>query len=105
MGLIVKSTVDKKILIKGTDIELPEVYVRIEFGCRPNGKTMDIGFYVYANKTNYNSDNQLPTNLLIKSISIDIDLLTQTQNVSVAHQLAKEHFESLGYECLIDLII
>lgn len=31
MGLIIKPKEDKKILVKGTSIELPEVYGRIEF--------------------------------------------------------------------------
>ena len=49
MGLIVKNN----ITISGTQIELPEVYGRIEFAGRANGKTLEIALATYTSKDAY----------------------------------------------------
>ena len=37
MALIITSTEQKKLLIKGTEIELASIYLRIDFVARANG--------------------------------------------------------------------
>lgn len=103
MALIITPTVEKKIHVQGTEIELPSVYNRIEFGCRPNGKTMEISFYTYADKASYEAGNYLPTDLPIGNLTNDIDPLTQVQSVESAHALAKTWYEARGYEVVIEL--
>lgn len=103
MALIITPTQEKKIHVQGTDIELQSVYNRIEFGCRPNGTTMELAFYTYADKTAYETNSYLPTDLPTANLTRDIDLETQTQSVEAAHELAKEWYEEQGYVCMIDL--
>jgi hypothetical protein len=103
MALIITPTPSQKIHIQGTSIELSSVYTRIEFGCRPNGKTIEIAFYTYADKTAYQAESYLPTDLPVGNTTRDIDLETQTQSVETAHELAKEWFEEQGYEVVVDL--
>jgi hypothetical protein len=103
MALIITPTEEKKIHVQGTEIELQSVYNRIEFGCRPNGLTMEIAFYTYADRASYEAALYLPTDLPIGNLTQDIDPLTQTQSVEAAHELAKTWYEEQGYTVTIDL--
>jgi hypothetical protein len=103
MALIITPTEEKKIHVQGTTIELQSVYNRIEFGCRPNGKTIEMAFYTYADRASYEAGLYLPTDLPIGNLTQDIDPLTQTQSVEAAHELAKTWYEEQGYIVTIDL--
>jgi hypothetical protein len=103
MALIITPTTEKKIYVQGTTIELESVYNRLEFGCRPNGITMEIAFYTYLNQTSYFLGSYLPTDLPTSNLVQDIDPLTQVQGLDAAHELAKAWYESLGYTVTIDL--
>jgi len=102
MALILSNT-ETPILIAGTTTELPEVYTRLEFGCRPNGITMEIAFATYENASMYASGSRIATNIPVSNHVADIDPLTQTQTVAAAHELAKTHYEENGYTVVIDL--
>lgn len=102
MALILSNT-ETPILIAGTTTELPEVYTRLEFACRPNGITMEIAFATYENASMYASGSRIATNITVSNHVADIDPLTQTQTVVAAHALAKTHYEGLGYTAVIDL--
>jgi hypothetical protein len=102
MALILSNT-KTPILISGTTTELPQVYNRLEFGCRSNGITMEIAFSTYENSTMYQSGSMVQTNVPITNYTADIDPLTQVQSVAAAHELAKTHFEDLGYTVTVDL--
>jgi len=103
MALIIESTQNNQIHVQGTAIKLTSVYNRLEFGCRPNGISMEIAFYTYADKAAFDAGNYLPTDLPTGNINKDIDPLTQVQDVQAAHELAKAYYESLGYIVKIDL--
>lgn len=103
MALIITPTEEKKIHVQGTEIELPSVYNRIEFGCRPNGTTIELAFYTYADKAAYEANTYLPTDLPTGNLTRDIDPLTQIQGVESAHELAKAYYEEQGYVCIINL--
>jgi hypothetical protein len=45
----------------------------------------------------------VPTDLSTTNLIVDIDPLIETQSVESAHELAKAHYEELGYEVVIDL--
>jgi hypothetical protein len=104
MALIITSTTNNPIHIKGTAIELASVYNRLEFACRPNGTSMEIAFYTYADRAAYLAGDSLPTDLPIGNLTKDIDPETQTQDLDAAHVLAKDWYESLGYVVSIDLV-
>jgi hypothetical protein len=103
MALIITPSTEQKIHVQGTSIELSNVYNRLEFGCRPNGKAIEIAFYTYADKAEYEAGNYLPTDLPIGNLTRDIDLETQTQSVEAAHELAKTWYEEQGYNVVIQL--
>ena len=103
MALIISPTEEKKIYVQGTTIELPQVYNRLEFGCRPNGIAMEISFYTYESKTAYESGSSVPTDIPTGNLNKDIDPLTQVQSVESAHELAKTYYEGLGYNVVIQL--
>jgi hypothetical protein len=104
MALIISSTTNNLIRIQGTATELASVYSRLEFNCQPNGVTMEIAFHTYADHANYIANNPLPTDLPNSNLIADIDPLTQTQDLAAAHELAKYHFESYGFNVSIDLV-
>jgi hypothetical protein len=103
MALIITPTPEKKIYVQGTTIELPQVYNRLEFGCRPNGTAMEIAFYTYETFDAYTSGSSLPTDIPTGNLNADIDPLTQVQSVDSAHELAKTYYEDLGYSVTIQL--
>lgn len=103
MALIITPTTEKLIHVQGTTIELPQVYNRLEFGCRPNGIAMEITFYTYASLEAYTSGSSIPTDLPTGNLNKDIDPLTQTQGLEAAHILAKTYYEELGYGVEISL--
>ena len=103
MVLIITPSTEQKIHVQGTTIELSSVYNRLEFGCRPNGKTIEISFYTYADRASYEAALYLPTDLPIGNLTQDIDPLTQVQGVEAAHELAKTWYEEQGYTVTIDL--
>jgi hypothetical protein len=104
MALIIESTTNNPIRIKGTAIDLLSVYNRLEFECRADGITMNISFYTYADHTSYLNGDSLPTDLPMNNLIGEIDPLTQTQDLTAAHSIAKTYYESLGYVVSIDLV-
>ena len=103
MALIITPTTEKKIYVQGTALELTSVYTRLEFGCRPNGTTMEIAFYTYADHAAYLVGSSLPTDLPIHSLTSNIDPATQIQGLDSAHELAKTWYEEQGYSVTIEL--
>jgi len=104
MALIISSTTNNPIHVQGTAIELASVYSRLEIGCRPNGTTIEVAFYTYADRDGYLAGNIVPTDLPCTNLVSDIDLATQVQGLAAAHELAKSYFESYGYNVSIDLV-
>jgi hypothetical protein len=102
MALILSNT-ETPITVSGTTIELPTVYIRLEFGCRPNGTTMEIAFSTYEDAAMFQSGSMIHTNVPLANCTKDIDPLTQVQSVESAHALAKTYYEGLGYTVTVDL--
>lgn len=97
MALILTPTTEKKIFVMGTNIEIPEIYLRLEFQCRANGTTLEIYAASYVNKAAYLTGNSVPVDVPLTLINGTIDPLTQIQSVAVAHDIAQAHYEALGY--------
>lgn len=103
MGLLVNATADKKITIQGTEIEIPNVYVRLEFAGRADGKTLEVNVSTYASKDAFkNNASLLSTNVPIGSFSTEI-LQEEYQGIETAHKYAKLALEQQGFDVVIDL--
>ena len=103
MALIITPTTEQKIYVQGTSIELPQVYIRLEFVCRSNGTTIEITFSTYLDYESFLRRSTLPTDLPTRTLISDIDPVTQTQGLQSAHELAKSWYEGLGYSVSVDL--
>ena len=99
MGLIISG----KITITGTEIEVPNVYGRIEFAGRADGKTLEVAVATYASKSAFESGaSALSTNVQQGSFNAEI-LPTELQSIDTAHEYSKQAFEQLGYTVKIDM--
>jgi hypothetical protein len=105
MGLIIKSTEDKKITIQGTAIEVPEVYGRLEFVGRASGTTIEVAIATYASKEAFKSGASIfSTTVEMGSINQDLEE-GESQSVETAHKYAQIAYEQRGYEVIVDLPI
>lgn len=102
MGLIVTSTESKAILIKGTDVTLPSVYVRLETASRADGVTLEINMSTYVSKLAFYESGRVLTDIPQRNIEVQI-LDTEKQSIDTAHSYAKIAFEDLGYIATIEL--
>jgi len=97
MGLLVSATSSKKILIKGTEIELPSVYVRIEFAARANGTTLEIAATTYASKSAFDEGTgAIFTDVQQGGFSVELEK-GQMQDLTSAELYSKAAFEQMGY--------
>jgi hypothetical protein len=104
MGLIIKSTENQPIVIKGTNIEVPNVYGRLEFAGRADGKTLEIAIMTYASKEAFKeSASQLSTNVPQGSFAVELQE-GESQSVETSHIYSKQVLEQQGYDVEIDLV-
>lgn len=97
MGLLVSATAEKKILIKGTEIELPSVYVRLEYAGRANGITLEIAATTYASHEAYKSGaGAIFTDVQQGGFSVELQE-GQMQDLSSSKLYSKLAFEQMGY--------
>lgn len=97
MGLLINGTNQKKILINGTDIELPNVYVRLEFGARADGKTLEIAATTYASKKAFKEkQGAIFTDVQQGNFTVELQE-GEEQNLKSAEFYLKLAFEQLGY--------
>jgi hypothetical protein len=101
MGIFIRPTVDKKIKISGTDIELNEVYGRIDFVGRQDGKNLEIATITYVSKQTYTEGKPIFTDIPQGNFYTQLQE-TEEQSVQTALLYAKLGFEQLGYEAVID---
>ena len=97
MGLLVSATAEKKILIKGTEIELPSVYVRLEYAGRANGVTLEIAAATYASHEAYKDGaGAIFTDVQQGAFSVEL-VDAQMQDLTSAELYSKLAFEQMGY--------
>lgn len=103
MGLFVKSTEEKKVLVKGTPIELDSVYLRVEFASRVDGRTMEIANYCYYDKQGFKDQTIVPTDLPAGSLTVEIAKdMEQTPETALAYMA--EALKQQGYDVEIEKI-
>ena len=98
MALKITATTEKKILIKGTDVELQEVYARLEMVARADGKTMEVYLQYYANKEQFEAGEPLATDIPFKVFNYSEMKADEPQSVEQAHVLAIKTFTEQGYK-------
>lgn len=97
MGLLVSATAEKKILIKGTEIELPSVYVRLEYAGRANGITLEIAATTYASHEAFKDGaGAIFTDVQQGAFSVEL-VAPQMQDLASAELYSKLAFEQMGY--------
>ena len=96
MGLLIKATDAKPIKIAGTDIDLSEVYGRIEFAGRADGKTLEIAVSTYTSEATYEQNMLLYTDVQQGSFTVEITDGVP-QSIDTALNGTKVAYESLGY--------
>jgi hypothetical protein len=101
MGLFITPTEEKTIKISGTDIELNEVYGRIEFVGRQDGKTLEIATTTFVNKQTYTEGKPIFTDIPQGNFYIQLQN-GEVQSIQTALDYAKIGFEQLGYIVTID---
>lgn len=103
MGLLVKSTETTKIIITGTSIELPEIYGRIEFAGRADGKTLEVALSTYASKEAYKSGaSVISTSVPMGSFTTELKE-GEVQSVETSYTYSKLALEQQGFNVEIDL--
>jgi hypothetical protein len=101
MGLFIRPTEEKTIKISGTDIELNEVYGRIEFVGRQDGKTLEIATTTFVNKQTYAEGKPIFTDIPQGNFYTQLEN-GEVQSIQTALDYAKIGFEQLGYVVSID---
>lgn len=104
MGIYIRPTQEKKIKISGTDIELNEVYGRIDFVGRQDGKNLEIATTTYVSKQNYTEGKPIFTDIPQGNFYIQLQE-GEEQTVQIALLYAKLGFDQLGYESTIDSVL
>jgi hypothetical protein len=88
------------IFIKGTEIELENVYVRIEFKASLNGQTLTIYPSVFLNEFEYSEGNELTTNVNTNPFEVNI-LEKEIQSIETALSYSIEKFIDYGFSAKI----
>jgi hypothetical protein len=102
MAILIKATENKAIKISGTDININEVYGRLEFVGRSNGINLEIGIVTYSNKATFEENKPIYTDVESRPLVATLEA-GEAQSIDTAHKYAKLAYEQLGYEVVIDL--
>lgn len=110
MGILLSKGKDKvvdettiegtSIYIKGTDIELTSVYLRIEFKASLDGQSLTIYPSVFLNQDEYSKGNKLTTNVNTNAFEVAI-LETEIQSIDTALTYSVEKFIDYGFSAEI----
>lgn len=102
MGLIIISTETKKIFITGTQIELPNLYGRVEFAARADGKTLEIALSTFASLEAFEAKaSVMTTSVPMGNLTVKIEP-TQSQDLTTSLLYMKAVLEQDGYEVIIE---
>lgn len=101
MGLIVTPNT-AQIKVHGTPIELTSVYVRIEYVAHADGLTMDVNFNTYYDRSQFDINEIILTDMIHNSFSVVIDA-TETQSIDTALAYSILKFEEWGYSATLEV--
>tara|TARA_R110000803_G_scaffold69326_1_gene131650 strand:+ start:17161 stop:17460 length:300 start_codon:yes stop_codon:yes gene_type:complete len=97
MALLVSNT-----KIKNTEIEAPQLYVRLQYVAMPDGLKTQVLLRSGLNKEAVLNWETVATNL---PESMMLEMLGLKQDLDVIHNLVKTELEKQGFEVVIDLPI
>lgn len=98
MGLLLTKNTTQ-INVKGTDIELNSVYVRIVFTCNLDG-SLSVTYKTYLNHDGFLAGKEIATDIM--NIPYDFVILTtETQSLETALNYMHTVFTELGYTATI----
>lgn len=100
MGLLIKPTAEKKITISGTNFEVEQVYGRISFSAKSNGREMEIATGIFATYEMFLENKLLFTDVEFTNFQAVIEPEEQ-QSIETALKYAMNGFIQQGYECKI----
>jgi len=95
MALLVSNT-----KIKNTEIEAPQLYVRLQYVAMADGKKTQVLLRSGFNKEAVLNWETVATNL---PESLSIEMGEEKQDLDVIHNLVKVELEKQGFEVVIDL--
>ena len=103
MGLLINATDEKTITITGTDIQVPNVYGRIEFAGRADGKTLEIAVTTYASYQAFTSGAAaFSTDVQMGSFTVELQP-TEVQSIETALQYASVVYTQQGYNVEVQI--
>lgn len=100
MALLINQTPEKSIYISGTDINLAQVYGRVEYVCRANGKNMEVTLIPYASRTAYEQGKPIFTTLESGNITFELKE-GEVQSLETAQYYLAQAYIELGYSVTI----
>jgi hypothetical protein len=104
MGLIIKSSEKRKVIILGTEIEMPTIYGRVEFAGRADGKTLEISLSTYASLEAFeNKASVITTNVPMGNLNIELEE-TQAQDLDNSLKYMKLALDQEGFDVEIEKI-
>jgi len=99
MGILINKTEEKSILIQGTEIEIDNVYGRLDVVCRADGQTLEVVVTTFASKDAYKTGaNALTTNVPVGNFKVEELAEGEEQGTATAHKYAIEVYNNLGYK-------
>ena len=102
MALIITATETAKLPIKGTSVELPSVYARVNWNAPIHGKSVQYGLIPFVDKLFYKADN--PVMVIFEGATGYIELTEgDSQSLQFVHDKIKEKLEAIGFEVTIEL--
>ncbi len=104
MAILIKETVDKKIIISGTEIELPQVYGRIRFVGDYSGTKIQGEVMTFASKATFDEGKNLFTDVPIGSYEAELEA-GEVQSLDAAHKYAQIAYQDMGYIVTIDMTL
>ena len=107
--ITINSTETAKILVKGTDIEIPSVLARVGGTINFDGKTFPVALNLYKDITAYDENKEMNTVDgfdVFKTFDLsngDDPITYKPQTIQVAHDEYKAYLEGLGFTAVINL--
>jgi hypothetical protein len=98
MGLLIKATAEKKITISGTNFEVEQVYGRIAFSAKPNGREIEVATGIFATYEMFLENKPLFTDIEFTNFQAVLKKEEQ-QSIETALNYAKDGFIQQGYDC------
>jgi hypothetical protein len=100
MGLLIQSMPEKKIIISGTNFEVEQVYGRIAFSAKPNGREMEVATGIYATYEMFLENKPLFTDIEHTNF-VAVIKEDEQQSIETALIYAMNGFIQQGYDCKV----